>query len=373
MFLSDRRYVISADARLDENVIKKINEKKGEVYFDTFLSLEDLECEVKDLDKEQYFEDLSEDHAEGIRDRIERIIEQEPKKWVLENIWERIELPVEKTDTIIYSGIIATRIFSALELYGHSMENLEEAMDMVALISATIYQAIRQGYVESHVQNSSYQHITKEGRIFNTHIEGGQRSDMLICREEVTAFDAISPYGKKALFYPKLKQKAANINGYHSTEPRFMAALFAYAHQIGISSQITKSLCEEFSAELQKSDVYRRPNEEKSFELDCLRLVKRPLGKIDAKDMQAGPTAHEIFVEGGERAYGLYVGPKKELVFTHLRTGSTQEKKKEVVMRVYPEELIALLRSLIMHVAQGRSRTLPRTMESVLLEFINIL
>jgi hypothetical protein len=261
-------------------------------------------------------------------------------------------------DIPLMLGYDAAEVLEAKDLWDFQKFGFRSLTDMVGCIGALVINESMGNY------NEGYKWITtaSDGTVRENHITGDMHCDLRILQTDRTPYETADPIGNAVSYRPELNFDEANVIGYHSTEPNFLAAVLTWIDQHKIKSKTLEDKAKgaiEFARSLGQTIG---PTAEAvgggTFHVtQDYMACQYPLPIIDEKNLTAPYTPHGISTNHAT-TYGIYTNKEGELLFVNFpREGKGMLQLRS---RFSPSEADHLVKGVLYQAAKGLGRTSAR-------------
>lgn len=337
------------------NLIKKIdrcmesengiNGLYGAVWKDDLVSF------ANTLKEEGYF-DI--EKAKEFKKQLQGFFEEPKNKfWNIKRNSKNKKEEGNLEDILLMMGWFSSCVLSPKEMWDYEKFGFSSVADLNGCIGALMkiksYRSSKREY--------TWETNLPDGRIFKNNITGSEHLDLRINQDDITQYETSDPLGNDVNYRPLFRADKRGVNGYHSVEGDLLISILKYIEQNNIQSELLKDNGKKFLSEIKNETQLKGPAEGfggiHSSPMMLFGMFDVPIPKLDS-DFSAKKRSHYGVPTQSGSSYQIYVGPKKELIFSF---GDSLKVDKETCTSFIPEEADHLLRGLFHQCLKGLGRT----------------
>ena len=351
----------SAKEKLDSSgITDRIREakEKGKLSILGHLVKRDVVDLVGEMVRENVFDHLPENEAEGFKRDVKKFFENiEDYSWKVNRFGGEMREEADLEDVVSMVGWTSFEALSREEIFDYEkfgFRNITDFTGSVAALANMSNRNFRKGY--------EWETKLGDGRIMRNEISGDLNCDLRILQDDVTPYQTFDPLGNEVSYRPEFGKDRGGVYGYHSVEGTLLAAVLDWIDQCKIDSESLRNGPEEV-IDWAKSLGQRGGSCAEHFggfeENPRMFFNYSPLTEFDENMEEKPHPAYGLSTGMGGGYYHIYVSPEKELVILG-------EDSSRFSARFFPEEADHLVKGLIYQSAVGLGRTSAKQLISIL-------
>lgn len=280
-------------------------------------------------------------------------------RWIVKRTSGEQAIAPEAEDILLLLGDEARIVLKKDEFFDYKRFGFDNVTAFVGSVGAAISEAKTGRFDDGY----SWESKRPDGRTLATRVAGSEHMDLRIFQTDVTPYETIDLLGNKVPFRPQTEEDESNVSGYHSTEAELLASVFKYIHQTGAKPKFMEDNGQSLVAWARGLGQRGGGCAEHfgGFDRDARQFFighDIPLATLNDQYEPQGRCIDWVLTAGGAHdkgVYGIYVGPKKELVISYEEGEMKSDKRK--AFSLMPEDMDEFVKGLLYQCAHGLGRT----------------
>ncbi len=324
------------------NRIERAQAQRRIEYLGAVYDADVVSC-IKRMDSNRAFLSIPEEERRYFQSTLQRVFDHRDNAYFLVRRGpEGSRLQVEPEDFLLLSGYGSTCLLDSSELFDYKKFGFSNVFEFTGTVGAAIGAAV------------SPRNPGREWTSWTitSNITATRDGDFMIIQKDITDYVTVDPMNNRIPYRPEtIRDKRVVIAG-HSVEPSFLISVLKYIDQVGIGGRrVLATAVNLIGEEFTSLDLNRSPNTPRYS-----RLWRTPIPVLGDAYIIKERSLHAVHggIEGG---YGMYIGPRKELVIaSSAETNGNRIDTSKAVMFL-PGEMDNVLFGLFYQAEQRLGRT----------------